>query len=260
MSFFEYPQSELAFFSETKNLEGEKLSMPIFDRAGVFVVRKLIALDSAQKYLKRYECGISDGSVKPRQNHITEVSFELDHPLAKILFEPGISSLLSNFFEGKTGLHNIRIIRKDHQNTEPVFVHQDSPYCLGFFDRFSMFVALTPCSAGNGGLFVYPGTHHFGYLGDAGALREDLTNQLIKVTPTLEPGDCLIMHSAIWHGSSRNDSSTSRVLYDVQIQPVNDPSSLISLCDHPLSPWRLRLDNEEIFSNSRVQRVAGVKK
>jgi hypothetical protein len=256
MKFFEFPTVELEFFSRAGSLEGKQLSLEVLHRAGVFVLRKLISLERAASFLREYEAGLSDGSAKQRQNHLTEVSFELENPLARIVFEPEFAALAAQIFDRGAGLHNIRVVRKDENNREPVFVHQDSPYCLGFFERYSAFLALTPCGAENGGLFVYPGTHHLGYLGDAGAIHGDLTSQLYAFTPLLGPGDCLLMHSAIWHGSSRNESALPRVMYDIQIQPVVDPSSMVSLGDQPLSKWRLRLDNKDIFSSSRVQRGA----
>lgn len=256
MRFFDFPSSELAFFSAGKNLEGTTCSIDILKRSGVFIVRNLISAEQVKLYRDAYEFGLQQGYAEPRPNHLTEVSFELDSPLAGILFEPQIATLSEQLCSGKPGLHNIRIVRKDLRNTQAVFVHQDSPYCLGFFDRFSMFVALTSCSADNGGLFVYPGTHHFGYLGDAGSISDDLSNQLFRMTPDLEPGDCLVMHSAVWHGSTPNNGLTDRVMYDIQIQPVSDPSTLVSLCQEPLPSWRLRMDNKDIFSNSRVQRCA----
>ncbi len=260
MKFFDFPRSELAFFSVMKNLEGASFSLDAFSRAGVFVVKKLISSKQAKLYREKYESCLQQGSAKPRLNHLTEVFFELDSPLAGILFEPQVAAFSKLFFSEKPGLHNIRIVRKDRKNIEAVFTHQDSPYCLGFFERFSMFVALTSCNGGNGGLFVYPGTHHFGYLGDAGAICDALTDKLFRMTPDLEPGDCLVMHSAIWHGSTPNNSLTERVMYDIQIQPVSDPSTLMSLCQEPLPAWRLRLDNKDIFSSSRVQRCANLPK
>lgn len=260
MKFFEFPAAELDFFSQAGHLEGRQLSLEILGRAGVFVVRGLLPAPRAASYLQAYEVALTEGSAKARQNHLTEVSFELDTPLAKVLFEPEFAALAAQIFECGAGLHSIRVVRKDENNREPVFVHQDSPYCLGFFDRYSAFLALSPCGAQNGGLFVYPGTHYLGYLGDAGAIHGDLTSQLYRFTPELAPGDCLLMHSAIWHGSSRHECSVPRVMYDIQIQPVLDPSSMISLGEQPLSKWRLRLENKEIFSTSRVQRGTTVSK
>lgn len=202
MKFFEFPAAELDFFSQAGHLEGRQLSLEILGRAGVFVVRGLLPAPRAASYLQAYEVALTEGSAKARQNHLTEVSFELDTPLAKVLFEPEFAALAAQIFECGAGLHSIRVVRKDENNREPVFVHQDSPYCLGFFDRYSAFLALSPCGAQNGGLFVYPGTHYLGYLGDAGAIHGDLTSQLYRFTPELAPGDCLLMHSAIWHGSS----------------------------------------------------------
>ena len=256
MKFLEYPALELEFFAEPGRLEGPVLSSELLARAGVFVLRGLVSPALAADYLGRLQAGLSDGSARPRQNHLTEVSFELESPLAGILREPEFAALLTHFFDGQVGLHNIRIVRKDEHNTEAVFIHQDSPYCLGFFERYSLFVALSDCGPDNGGLTVYPGTHHFGYLGDAGAVREELTRPMYKFAPELSPGDCLIMHSAVWHGSPRSVSRLPRVMFDIQIQAVRDPSSILSLCEQPLSPWRLRLDNQDVFSTSRVQRAA----
>lgn len=260
MKFFEFPDEDIKFFSNSGNLEGKQISLDTLERAGVFVVRGLLSQDGARKYLKAYESGLLDGSARPRQNHLTEVSFDLTSPLTEVLFEPELKVIYSRVFQDGAGLHNIRIVRKDANNIEPVFTHQDSPYCLGFFDRYSLFLALTDCGPSNGGLFVYPGTHHLGYLGDAGAIHPDLTRQLHKYEPQLYPGDCLLMHSAIWHGSPRQEENAPRIMYDIQIQPIRDPSSMISLGDRPLPEWRLRLDNKEIFSNSRVQRGASTQK
>lgn len=257
MEFFEFPAAEVDFFSQPGRLEGTVLSTDVLARAGVFVIRGLLSPSEASDYLGQLRTSLADGTASPRANHLTEVSFELGSPMAGILRASAFKSALAHFFDGQVGLHNIRVVRKDEQNAESVFVHQDSPYCLGFFDRYSLFIALSDCGPDNGGLFVYPGTHHFGYLGDAGAVREELTRPMFRLAPELRPGDCLVMHSAVWHGSPRNATGAPRVMYDIQIQPVGDPSSLLSLCDRPLSLWRLRLANQDIFSTSRMQRASG---
>jgi len=256
MKFFEFPQSELDYFSTPRLMEGSTLCCDVLRKTGVFILRELLPKDLACAYLKKYFQSLEDGSAKARENHGTEISFELHTPLGSILNEPLVIESASRVFQKGVGVHNIRIIRKDQIHAEQVFVHQDSPYCLGFFDRFSMFLALSTCDDQNGGLFVYPGTHNFGYLGDAGEIRRDLADRMYKFAPSLLPGDCLLMHSAIWHGSPPSRSDRPRVMYDIQIQPVEDPSSIVSLSDRPLSSWRLRLENREIFSNSRIQRAS----
>lgn len=257
MKFFEFPESEIDFFSAKGRLEGETLNPDLLDRAGVFILRGLFSAGTVQKYLEYLHAGLVDGTVSARKNHLTEVSFGLDSSLAEVLLEKNLIAILPHFFNGRVALHNIRIIRKDQKNCEPVFTHQDSPYCQGFFERFSLFVALSRCGPSNGGIFVYPGTHHFGGLGDAGSIKPWLTDKLYKFSPTLMPGDCMVMHSAVWHGSPRNETKIQRILFDIQIQHLSDPSSLITLCAEPLSPWRLRLANEDVFSTSRVQRASG---
>ena len=255
-NFFSFPQKELDFFAAPNSLESNFFNDEIFRRSGVLLIRNLISQECASAYLNLYNESLNDGSAEARKDHLTEVSFSPNSSLAKILFEPPVAALIANFFDGKPALHNIRIIRKDHINPNPVFVHQDTPYCLGFQDRLSLFVSLSKCVMTNGGLFAYPGTHNFGYLGDAGAIGESLTRQMFKFEPNLLPGDCLLMHSSTWHGSGANTEAIPRVLYDIQLQPVTDPSSILSLCHYPLSEWRLRLTNRDIFSSSRVQRAS----
>jgi hypothetical protein len=82
----------------------------------------------------------------------------------------------------------------------------------------------------NGGMSFYPGTHHFGYLGDAGELDlAVLGPDWPKLTPSVGPGDVVLMNSCTWHGSGPHISGPDRILADVIYQPADDPSGVTLL-------------------------------
>jgi ectoine hydroxylase-related dioxygenase (phytanoyl-CoA dioxygenase family) len=153
------------------------------------------------------------------------------------------------------GLFNLRIVKKDKNDTLPVFLHQDLGYQAGRFERYSLFIPLTYCGIKNGGLKFYPGTQNFGYLGDAGALNDFLPDNYPRVTPEAFPGDVIIMHSAVWHSSDENTSLADRIYYDIHVQDANDPSTKKVLTGERSSPWQLTLTHDEIFQSSRTQRL-----
>lgn len=63
------------------------------------------------------------------------------------------------------------------------------------------------------------------------------------------------MHSATWHESPQSIEFTDRVYLDVHIQESNDPSSKNIVCGVRDSEWINLLTEDEIFSNSRRQRL-----
>jgi hypothetical protein len=222
---------------------------------GIFVLRNALSLPSTEKYQKHYQTGCASGQLRAVEHHQTAVSIPLDNPLHGIAHEPEVQTILSNFFGGNVGSDRIRLVRKDAQNSNVVFVHHDIGYLRGHFDKYALFFALSPCNASNGGLTLYPGTHHFGYLGDVGEIRNVLPDAYPVITPDLQPGDLLIMHMGTWHGSADNASKTERVYLEITVQDADDPSTLTVLCGQRTSPWQLDLGTDDLFTGSRQQRI-----
>ena len=125
-------------------------------------------------------------------------------------------------------------------------------------DKASFFVPLSYAGKKNGGMTFYPGTHKYGYLGDAGAINPENFNEIWKeVTPELEPGDFVIMNSLLWHFSGPNEVGIDRILADIIYQPANDPSGKELL----RGEWKTdiflnRAQNpKEFFKWSRVSKI-----
>lgn len=105
----------------------------------------------------------------------------------------------SCFFGGNVSADFIRIVRKDRQNTQSVLLYQNICYQLGEVEGYPFFIQLTECNYSNGALAVYPGTHNFGYQGDAGAINEIMPRIYPKIETSVSPDDILIMYSGTWH-------------------------------------------------------------
>ncbi len=106
-------------------------------------------------------------------------------------------------------------------------------------------------------MVFYPGTHQFGYLEDAGEINPSRfwTPDWPTVSPSLDPGDLVVMNSMTWHGSGPHVSGPDRVLVDIIYQPADDPSGIALLRGN----WRTEifLDRRSagIFTRSRVSRL-----
>jgi hypothetical protein len=233
---------------------GKTIDFEILNILGIFVLKKPLSKSVLDFYISAY---FKDKSVLERQPyHLTMVNAAHEHDLNKILHEPEITKIVSGFFNGNVGSDYVNIFRKDEHDTKPVFLHQDSSYLLGNFNKYSLFISLTECYRENGGLIVYPGTQNFGHLGDAGEINADvLPNGYPKIEINTNPGDILIMHSAIWHESPANIDLTERVYLEIKIRDANDSSTINVICGQRTSEWANTLTINELFKNSRTQRL-----
>jgi len=254
------PLNELLQSVESGAYVSPRLDWDVLRFLGFFVVQKLLSPETVQKYLNIYHSDMNSGGLKKNEAHLTEVPVKLSHALRDIIAEPEFLALASQFYDGQVGCDYVRVVKKDAVNQDPVFLHQDSSYQVGWLDRFSLFIALTPCHFDNGGLVLYPGTHHFGYLSDAGEIRDFLPEAYPRVRSSLQPGDVVIMHSCTWHHSPVNATREERVYLEVHLQNIDEPSTVMEVCGTRTSPWRLTLKGDDLFVNSRVQRLKALYK
>ena len=116
---------------------------------------------------------------------------------------------------------------------------------------------LGPMNPDNGGLVLYPGTHHLGFLGDAGEINLDiLDSQWPAVAPELEPGDLILMHDCTWHASSPRKSEQERIMVQITYQPASDPSTTKVLRGNSNTGVSLtNIAREDLFKRSRAGRL-----
>lgn len=235
---------------------GGVLNEKILDDYGLFVIKGALPKPVIEKYATAYTKYKNSSEFDRNHAHLTEVRFGLDNQLASILKEPEFMSVAQRLFPQGVGIYNIRIVKKDKEDSSPVFLHQDVGYQHGSFERYSLFIPLTNCCLENGGLSFVPGSHKFGYLGDAGAIKESVIPQGLElVTPGAEPGDVIVMNSYTWHQSGKNQTGAERVYYDIHVNRNTDPASKVILSGSSEREYTLGYDVNDLFENSRLQRL-----
>jgi hypothetical protein len=249
----EAPVKELQDIVSSRRFIGEKIDFDVLDFLGVFVLKNAFKKETIDFYSSAY---FKKDGLEKVPFHLTQVQVNPNHVLNGIIKEAAFLEIVSDFFNGNVGNDCVRIFKKDSTDTKPVFLHQDISYMMGGFERYSLFISLSDCDAENGSLIAYPGTHHFGYLGDAGEISESiLPTNYPKIVTNTKAGDIFIMHSAVWHGSPENKNLKDRVYLEVKIQDANDSTTRNVLCGTRNAEWGNLLTPDEIFKNSRTQRL-----
>jgi hypothetical protein len=239
----------------SKEMEGEKININALRELGCYILRNGMDQEITNKYLNECRESISKKKIVRTAHHKTEIKVDQIDTLMALKHDSNIAEIASEIFPNGAGCDFIRIVKKDSTNRDSVFLHQDTGYQVGQFEAYSLFIALTQCDLTNGGLVLYPGTHHFGYLGDAGEIRNILPADYPFVESKLFPGDILIMHSGLWHKSPENVSGADRIYLEIHIRDVNDPFSRWEISGHRSCDYKLDATVEEIFRDSRSQRL-----
>ncbi len=238
------------------NLNGSTVDVDLFKRAGVFVVKKLFTQKKINEYLEKFH--EFSGYKDILRNPFNPVDVRTDDVDLKALArEPLLVDEIQKILGPDVAMYSFRFVVKDSINTKPVFLHNDISYHLGGIDRLSAFVALTKSNIQNGGLTFYLGTHNFGMLADAGEIDVSvLPSNWPFITPDVEPGDVVLMHSALWHCSGENLDKSERIMSDIHYQPATDPSGQELIA----GKWRTeyRIPEElygKLFKRSRISRL-----
>jgi hypothetical protein len=240
------------------NYIGEKVNHKTLDRLGFFVVKNAFKKKTVEQYKLKYLNIKKKQLIKKSKNHLVEVKIDKVNYFKKIYKDPQLKKIVKKFYNGNVGSDFFRIVKKDKFNLNPVFCHQDTGYQFGSFNKYSLFISLTKTNSNNGGLIVYPSTHKFGYLGDAGEISKNVTKNFEKICPSLQSGDVLIMHSSLWHESNQNFEKVDRIYLEVHIQDINELSTKYNILGKKNNNIKIPFDPTKIFSNSRTQRIVSL--
>ena len=260
MYSIQMPVERLNALLEAQRHVGPSIDPNVLKDLGFFILRGALPVEVCTRYKAEYDRYKASQEFDRTPFHLTEVKVDLKHPMADMLKEPSFVKVAEQFFGGDVGLFNIRIVKKDSTDVAPVFLHQDIGYQHGSFNRYSLFVPLTECNQANGGLTFFPGTHKFGYLGDAGGLHDVVPADLIRPTPSVVPGDVIVMDSALWHRSGPNETQAERVYYDIHINHADDTATKYTICGSRENAWAISYDQDFLFENSRTQRLRALYK
>lgn len=209
--------------------DSSKFDKDVFEKTGVFVIRQGLPKDLIDEWREEwdrfYKETLANGRNVNKSNPV-DLKEALPPKLASIYRNEILLDFVEQVFGENIALYNHRFVIKDKFSAGEIFLHQDFCYHLGMPFKASFFLALSYAGKKNGGMTFYPGTHKYGYLGDAGAINpESFKESWPEYTPELEPGDFAIMNSLLWHTSGPNEAGIDRILADIIYQPANDPSS-----------------------------------
>ena len=193
-----------------------------FRENGYVIHRQLVDLRTALAWADLY-ASLADPDRTPEFNPVAINAAQLQPLLTLIAHHPSIVAKVREIW-GDFTIYNQRFVVKDRHSRGPVFWHQDTGYHQGWPDKCSVFVALGQVEPERGGLIIAQGSHHYGFMGDAGELNIDLlpVHEHPRVDIRMIVGDVLMMHSACWHASHPHTMGADRVLSDIIYQPEDD--------------------------------------
>lgn len=247
------------------NVEGSIFDKEIYDKSGVFVIRNFIDKDKIKQLQKTWE-SFYDGLLKNGGRKIDKSNFvnfkdELPSEILNFWKSDYVKKICNLIYGNNVALYHSRILIKDKKSENKVFLHQDYCYHLGFPNKSNLFIPLFDYNENHGALSFYPGTHQYGFLGDAGEIDKTKFHPWEKITPNINAGDVVVMNSCLWHESGPNTEEIDRVMFDIIIQPSDDPSGAQLICgEWETDFWIGRKEDhtfqiDSLFVNCRIKKI-----
>ena len=204
-----------------------------FYQDGFCIVRKAVSKKSLS-ILKREINKLKKPKIKKANEHLTKnkkvnTLHHLDKYLQKknSLIEfaknKNLRELAGHILnDDKIKLRNIELFLKPRKTGMPAPFHQDNYYwnITNNNKALNIWIACTNSSKKNGAVKYVKNSHKLGVLNHeisyAAGTSQKVSDKTISkykhkiVTPSLKPGDLIVHHSAVIHGSSKNLSNTDR--------------------------------------------------
>lgn len=204
-----------------------------FKKSGFVVLKKIFDKKKINSYrkeidkisiilLKNYKAPYVNTTIDKKLNtghHLNEIFPK--SIFMKIEKNKVLKIFIKNIFKKKMELKNIEIFAKPPKTGMKAPFHQDNYYWnIKNKMAVNIWIALDKTTIQNGGLIYYDGSHKLGLLkhfnsnvpGSSKEVDKKLLKhiKLKKISPILNPGDCLIHHCEIIHGSKRNKTNYKR--------------------------------------------------
>ena len=133
-----------------------------------------------------------------------------------------LKNIIKNLLNDKVEYRNIEFFLKPKQTGLKAPYHQDNYYWnIEDAKALNVWIACTKSSLKNGGLIYLKGSHKMGTIkhqisympGSSQKINDYIIKNLKfkKVCPILKPGDCIIHHCEVIHGSNENKSNNDRI-------------------------------------------------
>ena len=152
--------------------------------------------------------------------------------LMKLANKKKINLFFERQFKKKILVQNFEIFAKPNKTGRRVPFHQDNFYWnIKSEKAVNLWIALNKVNKFNGGLVYYKGSHKLGLKkhsksslpGSSQEIQKKIVKniKLKKISPNLNPGDCIIHHCNVVHGSNRNSSEKNRLALAIRLVAKN---------------------------------------
>tara|TARA_Y200000002_G_scaffold292752_1_gene246924 strand:+ start:57 stop:809 length:753 start_codon:yes stop_codon:yes gene_type:complete len=142
--------------------------------------------------------------------------------ILKITKDKRLKDIVDSILESKTKLRNLEFFLKPAKTGKAAPVHQDNYYWnIPSKKALNVWIACTQSNSKNGGLYYFKSSHKEGLINHELSLQPGTSQQISsdyfkrkkfkKIYPDLKPGDCILHHCEVMHGSKENKSKLNRV-------------------------------------------------
>ena len=161
-------------------------------------------------------------------------------PMINISKSKKILNIVENILGEKAKVRNIEFFLKPKKSGMPSPFHQDNYYWnIINAEAVNVWIACSKVSKKNGGICYLRGSHKLGTIkheisnmkGSSQKINKEIMKQLNfkKIFPKVNPGDCLIHHPEVIHGSFKNNSNTDRIGFVVSYAASNHKIDKLNL-------------------------------
>ena len=222
-----------------------------FNKLGFVVVKNVLSNSQIQKLL----IDLEDVKKKAEKKHnqffhkTADNKFNTIHNIQKFHKKGKIIELANNkkikklceaLIGKKTKVRNIEFFLKPKKSGMPSPFHQDNYYWnIINAEAVNVWIACSKVSKKNGGICYLRGSHKLGTIkheisnmkGSSQKINKEIMKQLNfkKICPKVNPGDCLIHHPEVIHGSFKNNSNTDRIGFVVSYAASNHKIDKLNL-------------------------------
>ena len=215
-----------------------------YNKKGFTIARGLFSKNEIKKLI--LELNIIKQKVKRKKNnqffHMTKDGkintihniqrYHKKGPIIDIPKNKNLKRIISKLLNDKPIVRNIEFFLKPKKTGMPSPFHQDNFYWnIISAKALNVWIACSKANKKNGGVCYLESSHFLGTLnhesstskGSSQKITNKILNKLLfkKKFPNLNPGDCIIHHPEVIHGSKKNTSDIDRVGFVVSFQGKN---------------------------------------
>lgn len=214
-----------------------------FNQNGFVIIKNLINEKEIDEILDDIE-NIKNkfSKIKNRNMHLTaDGKFNTIHNINKFIKSGKVLSLsrdkrlikiVQKILGKKIILRNLEFFLKPRKTGFKAPIHQDNFYWnIPSKKAINVWIACTPSNFKNGGLYYYKKSHKDGLMQHEISFQPGTSLQIqpkelkkknySKFYPSLKPGDCILHHCEVAHGSNANKSNKDRVGVVLSFKNIN---------------------------------------